>query len=790
MLADWPAWAHPVVAGAWQGAGIEHLWSHQREMADLLWDGSHVAISTGTASGKTLGYLLPTLSELVTGASAVTGRGATALYVAPTKALAADQLTRVTQLALPSLRAAVYDGDTPVDERRWIREHAAYMLTNPDMIHHGILPNHERWAPFLRALRYVIVDESHVYKGVFGSHVAAVLRRLARVARRYGSEPRFAFASATIGDPAGHGERLIGMPVRAVTADGSPRAGVTFALCEPPVVGPPGAERRRSTLTETAELLARSVAAGAQTLAFARSRVAVEVVAAAAARRLSGGLSGGMSGGISEGTAGRLAADPGAGAVDGHEGVSSIAAYRGGYLPEERRALERDLRSGAIRGLAATNALELGIDISGLDAVVLAGWPGTHASLWQEAGRAGRSGQEALVVFVAADDPLDAFVVANPATVFARPIDAVVLDPENPYVLGPHLACAAAEVPLTRDDVRWFGPSMPELAGQLVTSGVLRRRPGGWFWAEPTRPTDALSLRGIGSIVQIVESRTGRVLGTVDDASADVHVHPGAVHIHQGETWVVRALDREAGTAEVVRGDPGWTTHPASVSTFEILSDDLPEGHSEADSQGHPDRHWDARDGAGGAGPVSGVHKAFGTVRVTRRVTRYQRRLPSGDIIGEHLLDMPERILQTKAVWWTVEDELLRSLGIDPPALPGALHGAEHAAIGVLPLFASADRWDIGGVSTVLHPGTGRATIMVYDGYPGGAGFAERGYAVAADWLAATRDVVASCGCAAGCPSCVMSPKCGNGNDPLDKAGAIEVLRLLAHSARLARPPI
>ncbi len=732
--AEWPEWTEPTLLGALTGAGVAAPWSHQVEVAEHAHAGRHVVVSTGTASGKSLGYLLPILSDLASGAAAPNGRGATAIYLSPTKALAADQLTRVAGLALPGVRPATYDGDTPTDERRWIRDHANLVLTNPDLLHHSLLPGHERWSSFLRALRYVVVDECHVYKGVFGAHLAAVLRRLRRVAARYRAEPTFVLASATVADPQDHASRLLGLPVEAVTQDGSPRAAMTFALWEPPVVtAPDGSAQRVSTITETGELLAGCVGADVQTVAFARSRAGVEVVARIARERVS--------------------------VTD----EDRVAAYRGGYLPEERRELERDLRSRHLLGLAATNALELGVDVSGLDAVLLAGWPGTLSSLWQQAGRAGRTGRRSLAVLVAADDPLDTYVVHHPESIFGRGVEATVVDPENPHVLGPHLAAAAAELPVTEADVEVFGPMTRPLLDALVERGILRKRPHGWFWAREDRPADHLSLRGASEPVRIIEARTGRVVGTVDEASAHAQVHTGAVHVHQGQTWVITELDLEDRAAFAVRGDPGWTTHARSVSEFDIV---------------HATEHEDW-------GPL---RCSFGHVTVRGQVVSFLRRLPGGEVIGEHPLDLPPRSLATKAVWWTMPVEELAAAGVDEATIPGAAHAAEHAAIGMLPLFATADRWDIGGVSTALHPDTGLPTILVYDGHPGGAGFAERGYRRVRAWLRATRDAVAACECPSGCPSCIQSPKCGNGNEPLDKAGAIALLDLTLRHAGPGEP--
>lgn len=733
-VAEWPDWVDPIVANAFRGAGVDRLWSHQRQAMDLVRAGHHTVLSTGTASGKSLGYLVPVLSDVAEGARTGRGRAATAVYLAPTKALAADQRDRIERMAIPGVRAATLDGDTPSDERRWIREHANVILTNPDLLHHSLLPGHEHWASFLRGLRYVVVDECHSYRGVFGSHVAAVLRRLRRVAARYRSEPVFVLASATIADPADHATGLIGMPVQAVQVDGSPRGALTFALWEPaPLPGgqgevaPDGSTPRRvSASTEAADLLAGLVRRDVQTVAFARSRAGVEAVATRARRQIA-------------------ESDP--------ERGDRIRAYRGGYLPEERRQLERDVRSGEILGLAATNALELGVDITGLDAVLVAGWPGRRASLWQQVGRAGRSGQDALAVFVAADDPLDNYVLDHPGTIFGEPVERAVLDPHNLRIIAPHIAAAAAELPLTDEELDLFGPRARDAVDALVAAGILRRRPRGWYWAREDRAGDHVDLRGIGSVVSIVDRSTGRVVGTVDEAAAHVQVHTGAVHVHQGQSWVVTELDLESATALAVRGDPGWTTQAQTESTFRIIRSTRHSGH----------------------GPL---RVSVGDVEVSGRVTGFLRRLPGGEVIGRHPLELPARTLATRAVWWTLEEDALAAADVGAERIPGSAHAAEHAAIGLLPLLAMCDRWDIGGVSTALHPDTGLPTVMVYDGYPGGAGFADRAHAMLPTWLRATRETVAGCECPRGCPACVQSPKCGNGNDPLDKAGAVALLEL------------
>ncbi|GAA3379855.1 DEAD/DEAH box helicase [Streptomyces racemochromogenes] len=735
--AVWPHRIRTDVVAAIRDAGIDHPWEHQAAAAEHALDGESVVVATGTASGKSLAYLAPVLSALADGAQAPNGRGATALYLAPTKALAADQRRAVRELSAPlgnAVRPAVYDGDTPVEEREWVRQYANYVLTNPDMLHRGILPSHPRWSSFLKALRYVVIDECHTYRGVFGSHVAQVLRRLRRLCARYGSEPVFLLASATASDPAAAASRLTGVPVTEITDDASPRGEVVFALWEPPLTelkGEKGAPVRRTATAETADLLTDLVVQGVRTVAFVRSRRGAELIAVIAQERLA--------------------------AVD-RSLPGRVAAYRGGYLPEERRALERALHSGELLGLAATTALELGVDVSGLDAVLITGYPGTRASLWQQAGRAGRSGQGALAILVARDDPLDTYLVHHPEALFRQPVEATVLDPDNPYVLAPHLCAAAAELPLTEADLDLFGPASRGLMPQLEAAKLLRRRATAWHWTRRERASDLTDIRGGGGRpVQIVEASTGRLLGTVDEAASHTAVHDGAVHLHQGRTYLVKHLDLEDSAALVEEANPPFSTTARDTTSISVL-----ETETEV--------------------PWGAARLCFGSVEVTNQVVSYLRRkLVTGEVLGEAKLDLPPRTLRTRAVWWTVTEEQLDEARIAPEILGGALHAAEHASIGLLPLFATCDRWDIGGVSVPLHPDTLLPTVFVYDGHPGGAGFAERGFQTARAWLTATRDAIAACECEAGCPSCIQSPKCGNGNDPLHKRGAVRLLtRLLS----------
>lgn len=724
----WPDWADSTLLAALAKSGITAPWSHQSEVADLAWSGKSVVVSTGTASGKSLGYLLPALTTALQD-------GGSTIYLSPTKALAADQLRAIRELGLDDVRAATYDGDTAMEERDWVRRHAHVVLTNPDMLHHSLLPQHMRWRTTLRKLRFVVVDECHGYRGVFGSHVAQVLRRLRRVAAHHRADPVFILASATISDPGVTAQRLLGTEVAEVLADGSPRGAIDIALWEPPLAefgGENGAPVRRPATAETAELLADLVIGGVRTVAFVRSRRGAESVALGARRALSDAVP---------------------------ELADRVAAYRAGYLAEDRRALERSLHSGDLLGLASTNALELGVDVSGLDAVLIAGWPDTRASLWQQAGRAGRDGADALAVLVARDDPLDTYLVHHPDAVFGQPVEAAVLDPDNPHVLTPHLAAAAAEIPITEADLKLFGPAAPAALDALVDQGYLRRRPTGWFWTARGRASDLADLRGTGGApVRICEAETGRLLGTVDAGASHATVHRGAVYLHQGDTFVVRDLDLDASVALVDRDNPDWTTSARDVTDIRIVD------VMRSDERG-------------------GVGLHLGTVDVTNQVVSFlRRRLGSGEVLGEEPLDLPPRQLRTVAAWWTVTQEILAIAGIDAANLPGSAHAAEHASIGLLPLVATCDRWDIGGVSTAFHPDTGAPTVFVYDGHAGGAGFAARAYESAQRWLQATRDAIAACECESGCPSCVQSPKCGNGNEPLDKAGAERLLTAVLHA--------
>ena len=705
--------------------GVDGFWAHQAEAIDHLRAGRSVAVATGTASGKSLCFQAPIAEAVATGL-----RPATSLLLFPTKALAQDQLRSMTALDVPGLVAATYDGDCTPEERTWVRANANVVLTNPEMLHVGLLPHHAKWATFFLRLRYVVIDELHTLRGIFGSHVANLLRRLRRICAHYGSSPTFVFPSATIGEPGRLATELCGLPVAEVTDDGSPRGERVFVLWNPAGDDVEGG-RSTSSARDTAELMSALITGGHRTIAFCRSRKGTELVAADVKRRLRADL------------------------------ADTVRPYRGGYLTAERREIEKKLFSGSLRGVVATTALELGIDVGGLDACVLNGFPGTIASMWQQAGRAGRDTQASIAALVAGDDQLDQWFMHHPEELFTRPPEPAVVNPTNPHVLLPHLACAAYELPLTPLDDRWWPDQLDDGVRRLVLDDVLKLRPPhhrrgpAAVWAGRGWPSHGVGLRNAGGDEFRIATADGTLVGTVDGSRAFRLVHPGAVYLHQGRSWRVASLDLDDRVALVEPADGGEYTQPRTATEIAVLD-------TEQERM------------------VGAARLALGPVRVRSQVIGY-RRFDSftGEQLGLHDLDLPPGELVTRAFWYVVPDDVLADAGVGPAAVPGALHAAEHAAIGILPLFTICDRWDVGGVSTPYLPETGASTIVIYDGYPGGAGVAELGYAAADRHLAATLDVIESCGCRDGCPSCVQSPKCGNGNDPLDKAAAAALIRTI-----------
>src|SRR5215218_303944 len=715
---------HPEVADALKARGVERLWSHQAAALHAAWAGPTI-VTTGTASGKSLCFQLPTLDTLCRDARA------RALYLYPTKALAQDQARSLQALGVKRARPAIYDGDTPREQRAQIRRRANVVLTNPDMLHLGILPNHRAWADVFANLALVVVDEAHVYRGVFGSHVANVLRRLRRIAAAYGTEPRFVLASATIANPGELAERLTGLPeVTVVERDGSPGAKKTIAMWNPPIVDEQLATRR-SALAEAADLLAELVGRGARTIVFMKSRKAVELIARFTQLALE---------------------DSGRGEL-----AERIAPYRAGYTPQQRRELERRLVDGELLGVVSTDALELGIDIGSLDAAICVTFPGTVASLRQMWGRAGRRGR-GLAVYVAGEDALDQFFCRHPDEFLDRPVENAILDPENEQIHAGHLLCAAHEGPLDPADAEYLGAGWRATAERLVTAGALRERPGGLF--VPRRPEEFpaanVSLRSAGRDgFVIVDTASGELLGTVDAARAFTTTHEGAVYLHGGRSFEVAELDLDQRRVLVAPFSGDWYTQPKRGTDTSI------------------ERLLDRRE-------LMGVRLSFGTVTVTEQVLAYQRkRLADHEVLDLVGLDLPETSFTTQALWYELGADVLGGSPLE--VMLGALHAAEHSQIAVLPLLAMCDRWDIGGLSTNLHPQTGGPTIFIYDGHPGGIGITRRGFLAFDALVDDAHRLIGECPCEKGCPSCVQSPKCGNLNEPLSKLGAQQLMgRMLA----------
>jgi DEAD/DEAH box helicase domain-containing protein len=723
---DMPENLHPRLLEALGRLGVSRLYPHQAMALRLVGKGRNVIMATGTASGKSLCYHLPVYEEILKNPSS------RALYLFPTKALAQDQLRSLKQLQGSEVRSATYDGDTPSNLRGLIRRESQIVLSNPDMLHFGILPNHRLWGAFFSHLRYVVLDEAHVARGVFGSHVAQVLRRLRRIAALYGSHPQFFFTSATIANPAEHAGRLAGLEVDAVEDDYSPRGRKVFALWNPPdILSMAGGEIHRSSNLETAELLTRLMRLGVRTIAFSRSRKAAELIYGYVLR-------------ILDSSEGELA--------------ERLASYRGGYLPSQRREIERRLMGGELLAVTTTNALELGVDIGELEACLMNGYPGTIASTWQQAGRAGRRQGESLAVLVGADDPLDQYLMRHPESLFGSPCEEAVIDLENESILGAHLACAARELPLRKEDEEYFGAAMWRVVEELGREEVLRSKGKIWYYAGLDSPAQKVNLRSAsGSLVSIVEADTGSLLGTAEEATCFFHVHPGAVYLHQGESYLVEELDLERLVALVRNEEIDFYTNPMDNTDVSVIVEER-----------------------GGSGPARKCSIHYGEVEVSTKVYAYQRRrLLTHEILETLGLDLPTQVLRTRALWYTLPAGRLAALGLDEYALAGGLHALEHAAIAMLPLFAMCDRWDIGGMSTAFHPDTGHATVFIYDAYPGGVGIAASGYELASLHLKSAREMVRGCPCQEGCPSCIHSPKCGSGNEPLDKQAAIRLFTLL-----------
>jgi DEAD/DEAH box helicase domain-containing protein len=694
-----PEGLHPRVQEALQAQGISAVYGHQAEAFESASRGEHLVVATGTASGKTLAFNLPVLDALAAEPKL------RALYLYPTKALAQDQARALASYKVPRLRPAIYDGDTEA-ERRWqIRKWANVILTNPDMLHVGVLPHHDRWGDVLQNLRYIVVDEAHVYRGVFGSHVGNVLRRLRRAAAIYGADPQFLLASATIANPGELAHSLLGVEATVIGDDAAPRAARTIAFWNPPVIDEQ-LQLRASALGEGSRLLADLVQRELRTICFAKSRKSAELIHRFAAERV------------------------------GPELAERLSPYRAGYT----------------LGVTATDALELGIDIGLLDCAISVGFPGTVASLRQQWGRAGRRAK-GLAVLVASEDALDQFFMREPEALMDRRVEAAILDHANPRVLDGHVRSAAFEAPLDERDVPFLGPEALERAEVLVETGDLKRTKAGYVWGGRDYPAARFSLRSTTpDAFSVVDVSTGSVLGVVERERAYSTVHDGAIYLHLGESYRVLELDLEARTALVEPFKSDYYTQPKKETTTAIDRPELTERRL-------------------------GMEVSFGTVSVTEQVVAYQKKGIRDQATLELVaLELPETTFETEAVWYLPEPWMLEGLEAIERLL-GSLHAAEHSMIALLPLWAMCDRWDIGGLSTNLHFQTGRPTVFIYDGHPGGVGIARRGFDQLEGWVADTERLLAGCPCESGCPSCVQSPKCGNLNEFLDKAGALTLLR-------------
>jgi DEAD/DEAH box helicase domain-containing protein len=707
----------PGFVEALKRSGVERLYSHQREALEKA-VGSNLVITSGTASGKSLAFNLPVLDGIARDPKR------RALYLYPTKALAQDQARKLASLRPPGLREAIYDGDTPKEERPAIRRRNNLVLTNPDMLHVGVLPHHKSWGDFLANLEWVVVDEAHTYRGVFGSHVANVLRRLRRVARAYGSEPRFLLASATIANPVWLAEELVGTPFELIDDDGAPRAGREIAMWNPPLIDK-ATGTRRSALSEAAELLAELVSHGVRTICFLKSRRGIELIQRFARESLE--------------------------ARGKPELAARIAPYRGGYTPQQRREIEARLSDGELLAVVATDALELGIDIGELDAAICVTFPGTVASLRQMWGRAGRR-RRGLAVYVAGQDALDQFFCRHPDEFIGRPVEAAILDHASEQIAGRHMVAAAYELPLSEDDAEVFGPEWRQRAQRLIAAGELRQAGGRIMPRSSEFVAAKVPLRSASSdSVAVIERESGEMLGLVESERAFTTIHPGAIYLHLGRSYEVEQLDIQGRRAIVSRFDGDWYTRPKKET--EIYIERVREQRT-----------------------TSGVELSFGEVSVSEQVIAYQRVSISEqepfDIVS---LELPEQQFATQALWYVLPDGLASAL--PPDVLLGALHATEHGQIAVLPLIAMCDRWDIGGLSTNVHFQTGRSTIFIYDGHPGGVGITLRGYEQFERLLDDAERLIGECPCESGCPSCVQSPKCGNLNEPLHKEGALELMR-------------
>ena len=716
---------HPALQARLKSLGMSALYSHQVEAMNAIFAGKNIIISTPAASGKTMCYHLATLEAILA------DKDSRAVYTFPTKALAQDQLRSLKELACPDLLSegavATFDGDTPSSERASIKRQARVILTNPDMLHFGVLPNHQSWSRLLRKLKYVVIDEAHIYRGVFGSHMADVLRRLRRICALYGSNPQFICCSATIANPKEHAQNLVGLPFEAITGDGSPHGEKYFAFWNPPIIDKANSSRR-SPNSEATFLLTELIQNNIRSLVFARTRKLTELIYLYSREQLPFPL------------------------------AKRISPYRAGYLPEDRRQIEHQFLKGELLGLVATTALELGIDIGDLDATVLTGYPGSIASAWQQAGRSGRSMGSSLSFLIAQDNPLDQYLMRHPDFFFGKNFDNALINPDNPYILKAHLLCAAWEKPLDDKDKEFFTADIDVVLSELEQEGKLRKRQGRWYPSPAIAyPAQDVSIRATsGQNYAVVDVSQGCLLETVEASVAFLQIHPGAIYLHQGESYLITELDLVRHIAAAVPASVNYYTQAKEITDIQVVK---------------MTKEKDCR----------GVKVYLGDVDVTTTVIGFKRKRQfTEEVIGEEPLALPPQSFPTKALWFDLPPEAIDKIADAGLDFHGGLHACEHAAIGILPLFALCDRNDIGGVSTPFHPDTGKAQIFIYDAYPGGIGIAEKGFEIVEKLWQATLKLVKECPCQDGCPSCIQSPKCGNNNQPLDKEAAIVLLKELA----------
>jgi DEAD/DEAH box helicase domain-containing protein len=738
---------HPALADSLRRSGVIGLYAHQAAAVNAVRAGSSVAVATSTASGKTLCYNIPVLESILS------DRRARALYLFPTKALAQDQLRvlgELTRDSMPGLTCATFDGDTPQNRRAALRKSASIILTNPDMLSLGVLPNHTAWAAFFAHLKYVVIDEAHAYRGVFGSQVANVLRRLRRVCAFYRRQPQFICCSATVANPGDHVRRLTGMSVTVVDDDGSPHGPRDFVLWNPPLVE--GSDARRSANAEATLLFSELVKAGIRNITFTKSRRTAELVFKHTRDILN---------------------------KDAPELASLVAAYRAGYRPEDRRQIEQALFQGRLVGVAATTALELGVDIGKLDATVLTGYPGSLASTWQQAGRSGRGKDRALTFLIGMDNPLDQYLMRHPDEIFAKPVENALIDPDNSYILPPHMLAAAYEMPLSPADADLFGgqAAFAEHLAALESQGLISAAGSRWFYAGMGYPAQEINLRSAsGHYFNMLDrSRGSEILETIDPSLAFFQAHPGAIYLHQGDSYLVESMDLNTRNIYVRPVETDYYTQPMELTDTRIIRSlrgfpyDLPPVTAPGQSPG-----------AASMAPQETCGAFWGQVRVTTRVIGFRRKQQFTETVRSlEPLDLPPQSYDTKALWFDIPPRAVAEIAERSMDFPGGLHALEHAAIGILPLFAMCDRNDIGGLSTPNHPDTGKAQVFIYDAYPGGVGISEKGYQVLPDLWRATLRLLQECPCEAGCPSCVHSPKCGNNNEPLDKRAAQVILEHL-----------